>query len=403
MAKIPQYKQTVLPPGGEDFPGGTFAPIYFAEEVGNSISRAGKSLADLGNTFSDIHIRQQKSQEALDISNALSDLQVRVDETYQKHKLEEQDPVLFESKFQESANAIYEDVLSKQTKDVAKSLQPYLNEMSVRYQTRAKSDAIKKQVDVGQAQLINSAEILGNTALAGYKQGDFEAGYEAIQKYDALLELQKSTGLIGPDDAAAESLRFKKQITRDGYRLAIQNDPEGVLQMLQDSPDPLLDPLAQSELIGAASKAGMQLQEAQHKAEKEAYTNFVETSVQNAFAGNLDTETVNSPDFKSKFKDPADYDKVVRARSTAQVSDPDIYNKLLYRINSDPYGVKQDDIVSAEGISLQDKNKALEELQRSQEITGRPNYKAARELFDIDFKQKFGEDLSIDPAEEKAK
>lgn len=163
------------------------------------------------------------------------------------------------------------------------------------------------------------------------------------------------------------------------------------------------DPLSQSKLIGTASKAITQFQEAQQKAEKDAYTNFVETSVQNAFAGNFDTETVNSPDFKSKFKDPADYDKVVRARSTTQVSDSDVYNKLLYRINSDPYGIKQDDIVSAEGISLQDKNKALEELQRNQEITGRPNYKAARELFDIDFKQKFGEDLSIDPAEEKAK
>lgn len=403
MAKIPQYKQTVLPPVGEDLPGGSFSPIYFADKVGNAIDKAGRSVADLGATLSDITIRRQKAQEALDISNALSDLQVGVDETYQKYKLEEQDPVLFESRFKERANAIYEDVLSKQTKNVAKSLQPYLREMSGGYQTRAKSDAIKKQVDLGRAQLINSEEILGNTALEGYKQGDFEAGYEAIQKYDDLLELQKSTGLIGPDDAAAESLRFKKQITRDGYRLAIQNDPEGVLQKLQDSTDTLLDPLAQSELIGAASKASLQFQEAQHKAEKEAYTNFVETSVQNAFAGNLDTETVNSPDFKSKFKDPADYDKVVRARSTTQVSDSDVYNKLIYRINSDPYGIKQDDIVSAEGISLQDKNKALEELQRNQEITGRPNYKAARELFDIDFKQKFGEDLSIDPAEEKAK
>lgn len=243
MAKIPQYQQSTLPPGGEDFPGGTFAPIYYAEEVGNSISRAGNSLANLGNTLSDIHIKQQKAQEALDISNALADLQVRTDEAYQRHKLEEQDPVLFESKVNESASTIFEDVLSKQTKNVAKSLQPYLKELSGRYQTRAKADAIKKQVDIGQAQRITSEELLGNTALEGYKQGDFEAGYEAIQKYDALLELHKNTGLIGPDDAAADSLRFKKQITRDGYLLAIQNDPENVLQKLQDSPDPFLDPL----------------------------------------------------------------------------------------------------------------------------------------------------------------
>lgn len=86
-----------------------------------------------------------------------------------------------------------------------------------------------------------------------------------------------------------------------------------------------------------------------------------------------------------------------------EVSDTDIYNKLLYCINADPYSLTLGDIVSTEGISVSDKTKALEELQRNQEITGRPNYKAARELFDIDFKQKFGEDLSIDPAEEKAK
>lgn len=402
MAKIPQYKQSTLPPGGEDFPGGTFAPIYFAEEVGNSVSRAGQSLANLGNTLSDIHIKQQKAQEALDISNALSDLQVRVDETYQKHKLEEQDPVLFESKFQESANTIFEDVLSKQTKNVAKGLQPYLKELSGRYQIRAKSDVIKKQVDIGQAQRITSEDILRNTALEGYKQGDFEAGYEAVQKYDNLLQLHQTTGLIGPDDAAAESLRFKKSITRDGYLLAIQNDPESALQNLQDNPDPFLDPLTHQELIGTASKAITQFHDAQQKAEKEIYTNFVETSVQDAFAGNLDTETINSPDFKSKFKDPADYDKVVRARNQPQVSDPDVYGNLIQRINIDPYSLKQDDIVSAEGISVSDKNKAIEELQRNQEITSRPNYKAARELFDIDFKQQFGAGAMVDP-EDQAK
>ncbi|GAN31812.1 MAG: hypothetical protein DPW20_18535 [Candidatus Brocadia sp.] len=80
----------------------------------------------------------------------------------------------------------------------------------------------------------------------------------------------------------------------------------------------------------------------------------------------------------------------VRAASRAQVCDPDIYNKLLYRINSDPYSLTQEDVISADGISLADKNKAIEELQRNQEITNRPNYKAARELFDIDFKQQFG-------------
>lgn len=86
-----------------------------------------------------------------------------------------------------------------------------------------------------------------------------------------------------------------------------------------------------------------------------------------------------------------------------EVSDTDIYNKLLYRINADPYRLTLGDIISTEGISVSDKTKALDELQRNQEITSRPNYKAARELFDIDFKQKFGEDLSIDPSEEKAK
>ncbi|BBO16507.1 zeta toxin [Candidatus Brocadia pituitae] len=86
-----------------------------------------------------------------------------------------------------------------------------------------------------------------------------------------------------------------------------------------------------------------------------------------------------------------------------EVSDTDIYNKLLYCINADPYSLTLGDIVSTEGISVSDKTKALEALQRNQELTGRPNYKAARELFDIDFKQKFGEDLSIDPAGEKAK
>ncbi|KXK33690.1 MAG: hypothetical protein UZ01_00001, partial [Candidatus Brocadia sinica] len=82
------------------------------------------------------------------------------------------------------------------------------------------------------------------------------------------------------------------------------------------------------------------------------------------------------------------------------VSDPDIYNKLMYRINFDPYSITNSDIVSAEGISVSDKNKAIEELQRNQEITNRPNYKAARELFDLDFKQQFA---GILEEEEKAK
>ncbi|MCC7211720.1 MAG: hypothetical protein E3K40_12735 [Candidatus Brocadia sp.] len=67
-----------------------------------------------------------------------------------------------------------------------------------------------------------------------------------------------------------------------------------------------------------------------------------------------------------------------------EVSDTDIYNKLLYRINADPYRLTLGDIISTEGISVSDKTKALDELQRNQEITSRPNYKAARELFDID-------------------
>ncbi|KAA0241756.1 MAG: hypothetical protein DPW20_17715, partial [Candidatus Brocadia sp.] len=90
----------------------------------------------------------------------------------------------------------------------------------------------------------------------------------------------------------------------------------------------------------------------------------------------------------------------VRARNQPEISDPDIYNKLMYRINSDPYSLKQEDIISAEGISLADKNKAMDELQRNQEITNRPNYKAARELFDLDFKQQFA---GILEEEEKAK
>ncbi|TVM03512.1 MAG: hypothetical protein CV087_04650 [Candidatus Brocadia sp. WS118] len=403
MAKIPQYQQSTLPPGGEDFPGGSFAPIYFADEVGNSIRRAGNSLANLGNTLSDVSIRQQKAQEAIDISNALADLQTRMDEAYQKHKLEEQDPVLFESKFRESANAINEDVLGRQTKNAARGLQPYIKELSVKYQMRAKADAIGKQVDIGHAQRISSAELLSNTALEGYKRGDFEAGYDAIQKYDALLERQKHTGLIGLNDAAAESLRFRKQITRDGYLLAIQNDPEGVMQKLQDSPGPFLDPLTQSELIGTASKAIRQFNEAQQKVEKDAYTNFMETSVQDAFGGRLGIDVINSPDFKSNFKDPADYDKVVRALSQPKIVDPDRFNNLMFRINADPYSLSESDIVSAEGISVSDKTRALEELQRNQEIANRPNYKPARELFDVDFKQQFGDDLSVDPAEEKAK
>ncbi|NUO05072.1 MAG: hypothetical protein HUU07_06635, partial [Candidatus Brocadia sinica] len=90
----------------------------------------------------------------------------------------------------------------------------------------------------------------------------------------------------------------------------------------------------------------------------------------------------------------------VLARNQPEVSDPDIYNKLMYRINFDPYSITNSDIVSAEGLSVSDKNKAIEELQRNQEITNRPNYKAARELFDLDFKQQFGGVLE---EEEKAK
>lgn len=93
----------------------------------------------------------------------------------------------------------------------------------------------------------------------------------------------------------------------------------------------------------------------------------------------------------------------VRACNQPEVSNTNIYNKLLYHINADPYSLTMNDIVSAEGISAQDKTKAIEELQRNQEITSRPNYKAARELFDIDFKQQYGDDLSVDPSEEKAK
>src|SRR3972149_5076596 len=271
MPRIETYKRQVLPPSGGDYPRGSFMAIRTAGMVGSAIDDAGRAVSNFGGAMADVAIKQHRAQEALDISSALSDLQKRTDDAYQKNKMEVHDPALFESRIREDYSSIAGDILGKQTKGVAKRIQPFLNEYSARIHTRAKADAIQKQVELGNTQRIDSEDTLRNSALEGYKRGDFEAGYEASQNYDALLALHKDTGLIGPDDAMAESMRFKKNLTRDGYLLAIQNDPENVLQRLQDKPDPLLDPFTHQELIGTAGKAVMQFQEAQQKAEKDSY------------------------------------------------------------------------------------------------------------------------------------
>jgi hypothetical protein len=43
------------------------------------------------------------------------------------------------------------------------------------------------------------------------------------------------------------------------------------------TPDPFIAPLTHAELVGTASKAIAQYQEAQHKTEKDVYTKMVET------------------------------------------------------------------------------------------------------------------------------
>lgn len=235
MAQIPLYQQSKLGLSGSDLPGPETIDTRNVGMPGRGLQAGGDALVHASNVLSGVVEKQNAAQEVLYRTKAAMDAEVGLDELFQQTKQSESDPVAFKTKVLAGSREILDNIAAGYSGRVATDIKAHLAGRFAEMQLKTNAEVFRKQVDNASAIRLLQEEQGMAKALNQTADGDFDAIPREIKNYSNMIDAQLATDMIGEEHAVALKIKYKENITMEGFREALQRDPVAIAGKLDSA------------------------------------------------------------------------------------------------------------------------------------------------------------------------